>query len=55
MLKFKDFQDFQGVYVRCNNQQISRTSYVLTFHMQISKKMLLVAVGIHSLRKITFT
>ena len=55
MLKFKDFQDFQGVYVRCNIQQISRTSYVLTFHMQISKKMLLVAVGIHSLCKITFT
>ena len=35
MLKFKDFQDFQGVCERCNFQQISRTSYVLTFHMQI--------------------
>ena len=35
MLKFKDFQDFQGVCESCNIQQISRTSYVLTFHMQI--------------------
>ena len=55
MLKFKDFQDFQGVCERCNFQQISRTSYVLTFHMQIYKKMLLVAVGIQSFLKITFT
>ena len=36
MLKFKDFQDFQGACERCDIQQISRTSYVLTFHMQIS-------------------
>ena len=55
MLKFKDFQDFQGVGERCNIQQISRTSYVLTFYMQIYKKMLLVAMGIHSFFKITFT
>ena len=54
-VKFKDFQDFQGVCERCNIQQISPTSYVLTFYMQIYKKILLVVMGIHSFFKVTFT
>ena len=36
MLLCKDFQGFQGACELCNIRQISRTSYVLTFHVQIS-------------------